>query len=138
VEGPFESYFRLANKRTLDPGNTFKESVAHNKMIVISDGDLIRNDYKRTGEIMQLGFEPMTQKVFANKEFFANCVDYLIDDFGLIEVRTKEIKLRLLEKEKTDKASERNYWKGLNMGLPVALVLLFGLINHFVRKKRYE
>jgi ABC-2 type transport system permease protein len=106
-------------------------------MIFIGDGDLIRNDFKRTGQISPAAYDRYTGKTFGNKEFFMNCVDYLCDDFGLIEVRNKEVNLRLIDKTKTDKTDKRNKLRFVNTVLPALLVLLFGVLNYWLRKRRY-
>jgi len=110
-------------------------------MIVIGDGDLIRNQVSSDGKIYPLGYDRYassqfsTPVEFANKKFFLNCVDYLCDDNNLIEVRSKEVILRLLDKGKVK--NEKLYWQILNMGLPVFLILLFGIINSLYRKRRW-
>jgi len=137
VEGNFKSYFEFASKEFFDPGERFIAESKSNKMIFIGDGDLIRNDFKRTGQISPAAYDRYTGKTFGNKEFFMNCVDYLCDDFGLIEVRNKEVKLRLIDKTKTDKTDKRNKLRFVNTVLPALLVLLFGVLNYWLRKRRY-
>jgi ABC-2 type transport system permease protein len=135
LEGEFTSLFQYrpgAQKDALP----YKEKIEHNKMIVISDGDVIRNQRKQsTGEIFPLGYDRYTNQQFGNKRFLLNCMDYLCDDSGIIEVRAKEIKLRLLDKGKLK--SERSMWQLVNMGVPVVLLLLFGYINKLIRKRKY-
>lgn len=138
VEGPFESPYVNANRKELDPEGTFKSKVDNSRMIVIGDGDLMANLVRRDGQIYPAGFDRLTEKIFGNRQFFMNCVDYLVDDYGLIEVRNKTIQLRLLDKDKINKPSDQNKWKTLNMVLPIVLVMIFGLVNHFIRKKKYE
>ena len=105
-------------------------------MIVISDGDVIRNQFKKsTGEVFPLGYDRYTRETFGNKKFIQNCIDYLCDDSGIIEVRSKEITLRLLDKGKVKK--DKTFWIAINIGLPIILILVFGLINQFIRKRKY-
>ena len=132
LEGEFPSYF--ARRKQLSDIQLIKQS-PKSKMIVISDGDIIRNHVSSKGEVSPLGFDRNTSRTFANKKFLLNCIDYLIDDSGLIEVRSKEIKLRLLDR--VEVAENRSFWQILNMGLPILLILIFGVINSFIRKKKY-
>ena len=104
-------------------------------MIVISDGDIIRNLVRSSGEIYPLGFDHNSDETFGNKKFIMNCIDYLCDGSGLIELRTKELRLRMLNKVKVK--DEKLKWQALNMLLPIALILLFGVANYYIRKKRY-
>ncbi len=115
----------------------FRESIDHGKMIVVADGDVIRNQRKQsTGEIFPLGYDRYTNQQFGNKRFILNCMDYLCDDSGIIEVRAKEIKLRLLDKGKLKK--DRLQWQLINMVTPLLLLLLFGGINKWIRKRKYS
>jgi ABC-2 type transport system permease protein len=72
---------------------------------------------------------------FANKTFLLNCMNYLLDDGGLLQLRSREIKLRLLDKKKT--ATQQTKWKLINVGLPIVLILLFGLVQLYIRKRKY-
>lgn len=141
VEGEFTSPFRYREgiKRAFDI--PFSEGVKNNAMIVIGDGDLIRNQVK-DGQAYPLGYDRFGSKQFgtpvefANKKFFLNCVDFLCDETNLIEVRSKEVVLRLLDKGKVK--NERLFWQSLNMVLPILLIVIFGLINTFYRKRRWK
>lgn len=136
LEGKFISNFRYRFDASKTPDMPFKDFVENNKMIVISDGDVIRNQVKKsTGEVFPLGYDRYTRETFGNKKLIQNCIDYLCDDSGIIEIRSKEIKLRLLDKGKVKK--ERNFWTMINIGLPIALILLFGFINKWIRKRKY-
>jgi len=136
LEGKFLSSFQHRYDASKTPDLPFKEEVANNKMIVISDGDVIRNQYKKsTGEVYPLGFDRYTQETFGNKKLIQNCIDYLCDDSGIIEIRSKEITLRLLDKGKVKK--ERNFWVMVNIGLPIFLILVFGMINKWYRRRKY-
>ncbi len=143
LEGGFRSAFkyRPGARRNLDI--EYKDSVENNAMIVIGDGDLIRNQTSGDkSQVYPLGYDKYgTQSfgepvIFANKKFFMNCVDYLCDESNLIEVRSKEIILRLLDKERT--RTEKRKWQWINMGLPILVILLFGGINAFYRRKRWQ
>lgn len=141
VEGEFISPFRYRDgvKRSFDL--PFLESIEQNSMIVISDGDLIRNQVSSDGRVYPLGYDKFASKQFstpvefANKKFFLNCVDYLCDENNLIEVRSKEVILRLLDKSKLK--NEKLFWQSFNMILPILIILIFGLVNSFYRKRRW-
>lgn len=84
---------------------------------------------------MELGFDRFTRTRFANKELLKNVVDFLLDEKGLIELRGKEIELRPLDKAKL--REERTKWQVINLGLPLVLLLLFGLVKFWLRKRKY-
>ncbi len=141
LEGKFTSVFknRIADSY-LDVADTVKElkfldSGKETKMIVIADGDIIRNEVQRTGDIWPLGYYSISGQTLANKTFIMNCIEYLTDDDGLIESRSKEIKVRLLDKQKVK--TESTKWKVINTLLPIILVVVFGLIYAFIRKRKY-
>ncbi|MDB4161725.1 gliding motility-associated ABC transporter substrate-binding protein GldG [Bacteroidia bacterium] len=142
VDGEFTSPFRYREgvKRAFDM--PYKEGVKNNAIIVIGDGDLIRNQVTKGGQVYPLGYDRFGSKQFgtpiefANKKFFLNCVDYLCDETNLIEVRSKEIILRLLNKDKVK--SERLFWQSVNMIVPILSVVLFGLFNAWYRRRRWK
>jgi ABC-2 type transport system permease protein len=105
------------------------------KMIVISDGDIFKNQVAADGSPYQLGFDHYSQETYGNKNLLLNIADYLTDDSGLIELRTKEIKLRLLDKAKV--RSEKLYWQVINTVLPLLLVLIFAIFQHYARRRKY-
>jgi ABC-2 type transport system permease protein len=135
LEGKFNSLFQYREGAKTD-ALPYKPSIDNGKMIVVADGDVIRNQRKQsTGEIFPLGYDRYTNQQFGNKRFLLNCMDYLCDDSGIIEVRAKEIKLRLLDKGKLK--SERLKWQIVNMVVPIVLILIFGLTNKIIRKRKY-
>jgi ABC-2 type transport system permease protein len=108
------------------------------KMVVIADGDIIRNDVKfkdSNPRILPLGYDELTHQTYGNKQFIINAVDYLCDDDGWMELRSRSFTLRLLDKQKL--SSETTFWKWLNVILPVLIVVISGIIFIFIRKKRY-
>lgn len=136
LEGPFNSVFQYREGALGDPSLPYKDHIDNNRMIVVSDGDVIRNQRKKsTGEIFPLGYDRYTQQQFGNKRFILNCMDFLCDDSGIIEVRGKEITLRLLNKAKVK--SEKLQWQLVNMIAPILAILLFGLVNRIIRKRKY-
>lgn len=138
LEGDFTSVFKDRVRSVTDSSFSqlnFSPSVSNNKMIVIADGDIARNHVSKSGDIYPLGFDKYTNQNFGNKNFMVNCVDYLCDDSGLIEVRMKEIKLRLLDR--TRMKEEKLQWQLFNMVFPVVLIVLFGIMNAWSRKRKY-
>lgn len=137
VEGNFQSVF--ANRLTPSALEVIKftdKSTKPGKMIVVSDGDIIKNYVvKRDSTFYPLGYDRFTNQTFANKKFIQNAVDYLTDDSGLISVRSKELKLRLLDKAKVKK--EKFKWQLINTILPILLVATGGLIYTRIRKRKY-
>lgn len=105
------------------------------KMIVISDGDLIKNQLDR-GQPLELGFDKWTNTFYGNKEFLLNSVNYLLDDDGLINIRSKKIAIPFLDPQKT--AENRTYWQVMNLLLPLGLLALFGFGFSIFRKKKYK
>lgn len=139
LEGNFTSAFanRLVAKRDLEPGLQFIEKSEPTKMIVVADGDLIRNRFNpREGTPYPLGFDPKSGEYNpANKTFLLNCVNYLLDDSWIIPLRTKQFKVRLLDKKRVAASSFR--WKTVNMAVPIALVVALGFLFMQLRKYRY-
>ena len=140
LEGTFDSDF---TNRPVPPGVKDKpektiEISKSTGMLVVSDGDIIRNDVRNTAsgiEILPLGFDRYSSQVFGNKDFILNAVNYLTDKTGLIQLRGREFKLRLLDERKSmDNALEI---KLINMVLPSALIILFGLMVNLNRKRLF-
>ena len=137
LEGKFTSAFK---NRILPIENSqipFRESAEKNTaMIVVADGDLIKNDLDQNGRPLELGFDKFTFKEYGNKEFLLNAVNYLLDDSGLINIRSKSISLPALDIQKT--TNNRSTWQALTLGLPLVMLLIFGLIYTYLRKRRYR
>jgi len=109
---------------------------ADNSMIVISDGDMMLNDYTVSTGPYHLGYWHYTRQMFSNKTFVLNCLEFLTDRSGLLEARSKQQKLRLLDEGRIKK--ERVEWQFVNIGIPILLVLIFASAYVFFRKRRYE
>jgi ABC-2 type transport system permease protein len=107
-------------------------------MIVIADGDIIRNEVSRTGTTetpLPLGQDRYTGEIFGNRDFLINCLNYLVDDNGIMELRSRELKLRLLNGSVIKK--ERFKWQVINIAGPVLIVILAGLIYNWLRRRKY-
>lgn len=133
LEGKFESVFK---NRVLPfkIDSVLKEGVS-NKMIVISDGDLIRNQLDQNYEPLELGYDKWTNKLYGNKEFILNSIQYLLDDNGLIELRTKEVYFPLLDKQKV--FENYRFIQLITMAIPVILIVIFGCVFTYLRKRKF-
>ena len=105
------------------------------KMIVISDGDILKNQISSDGSPYPLGYDHYTQQTYGNKNLLLNIADYMTDDSGLIALRSKEIQIRLLDRAKI--RSEKLYWQLINTIAPLCLVLIFAIFQHYIRKRKY-
>ena len=137
LEGEFASLYK---NRFIPDGmdaNAFKEKSKATKIIVLADGDVVRNDVNpRNGQPQQLGFDPLTQYTFANEDLLRNMITYLTDENGLIKARNKEVMIRPLDKEKI--RNNRVYWQSINLILPLLVVAVFGLLITYSRKRKYS
>ncbi len=139
LEGQFESNYknRITRRILEDSIFDFKGNSKPTKMIIVSDGDIAKNEYQRgTGMVFPVGYDMYTKQQFANKTFLLNCMNYLLDDEGLLQLRSREVKLRLLDKKKT--ATQVSKWKFINVGIPLIAIVCFGLIQYYIRKKKYS
>lgn len=137
LEGNFPSNFR---NRPIPQGITEKVSIPEiskpGKMIVLADGDIFKNQINTTdGSPYPLGFDRYSQQQYANKSLLLNAADYLSDDSGIIGLRNKEIKLRLLDRAKI--RQEKTFWQLINIGLPIILLLVCGIFQHYYRIRKY-
>ncbi|MFB9058169.1 gliding motility-associated ABC transporter substrate-binding protein GldG [Mariniflexile ostreae] len=133
LEGQFTSVY----KNKIKPFNlsNVADISSATKMIVIADGDIIKNDVIRQ-KPQELGFDKWTGKTYGNKEFLLNAVNYLLDDNGLINIRSKEISVAFLNHEKI--TAQKTTWQFVNMLLPLVLLGIFGFIFNYLRKKRFS
>ena len=133
MEGKFKSAYQ--NRILPFKDNSFQAIGKENKMIVISDGDVVKNQMDK-GVPLELGFDKWTNQLYGNKEFLMNCVNYLLDDNGLINIRSKDVDLPLLNKEEVYK----NYTAAqlITVGLPIVILAIFGFLFTFLRKIKYS
>ncbi|HEY9004160.1 MAG TPA: gliding motility-associated ABC transporter substrate-binding protein GldG [Mucilaginibacter sp.] len=136
LEGKFKSDF--LNRPTPEGLTEKVESLTESKptkMIVISDGDVFKNQVGSDGSPYPLGYDHYTQQSFGNKNLLLNIADYMTDDSGLIGLRTKEIQLRLLDRARI--RSEKLYWQVINNVVPLGFVLIFAIFQHYIRRRKY-
>ncbi len=139
LEGEFLSDFRNRLPQTIitDKEIGFKEKSVPTSMIVVTDGDIIKNQFHiPQGYPLPLGYDQFTRETFGNKEFILNAMNYLTDGGALISLRSREMKLRLLDKTKI--SSSRLEWQLINLLVPVILVLLTGVLLVWLRKRKYS
>ena len=136
LEGKFTSLYK---NRFLPDGakdSKSRDESVPTKILVIGDGDIARNEINpRTRQPQALGFDPFTNYTFANRDFLMNAVNYLIDENGLIQARTKEVKIRPLDKAKV--ANEKTKWQIINLVLPLAVLILYGVARVYLRRRRF-
>lgn len=139
LEGTFTSNYknRLPPEFLSQNLFDFKESSPFNRMLVVSDGDIAKNEVSPDGtRFRSLDYDPVLKKnLYGNKEFLINSMNYLLGDSSLIHVRSRSIKVRKLDAEKVD--SQRYFWQLFNIGLPVVLTLIFGAAQWGWRRKKY-
>jgi len=133
LEGDFKSAYK--NRVKPFETNLFKENAKNNKMIVIADGDVGKNQILK-GKPTDLNRDKWTGQTFGNKDFLINAVDYLLDDAGLINLRNKTLKINILDKQKAYK--ERTFWQFINVALPLILLFSFGFVFNYLRKRKYS
>jgi ABC-2 type transport system permease protein len=138
LEGEFESVFKnkippaIANSKEIG----FKDHSVNTKMIVIADGDVIKNDIQvSSGKTYPLGYDKYTKQQFGNRDLILNCINYLCDDSGLIGVRSRELTLRLLDKKKIK--TEKLKWQFINIAGPLMMVFVYGIFHYLRRRKKY-
>jgi ABC-type uncharacterized transport system involved in gliding motility auxiliary subunit len=104
-------------------------------MILVSDGDLAMNPYSPSTGPLPMGTNVFTRYTYANKEFFLNCLDYLVNPTDILKTRSKQFTLRLLDPKKT--SEERAKWQLINIALPIILIIIFGIIYQQFRRYRF-
>ena len=145
LEGKFTSLFKnrvgQASMDSLEHYGTpfLSQNMADTKMIIIADGDVALNGISK-GELLPMGLNSYTvgtqyEYQFANKEFVENCIEYLVNNRNLSEAKSKDYTLRLLDPKKMNE--QRNFWQILNLVLPVLLIIFFGIIYQWWRKRKY-
>ncbi len=139
LEGKFQSNYknRLPPNFLEESLFDFQEESEFSRMIVVADGDIARNDVSPDGtKTRELGFDPVAgRKIYGNKEFLINAVNYLLGDASLINVRSRSIKVRKLNEQLVEQ--QRSVWQVANIALPVIITLIFGLLQWIWRKRKY-
>lgn len=148
LEGKFKSLFdgRVSKERTdtlKAKGTPFiGKSNIDNKMIIVADGDIALNDFSlQQQEVLPMGVNKYTvgsqyEYQFANRDFILNCLEYMVNDGGIMETRNKDFVLRILDTKKVN--DQKTLWQVINIVVPVFVVILFGFIYQQIRKRKYS
>ena len=148
LEGRFRSLYQgRVSKERADSmsakGNPFiNQSPEENKMIIIADGDIVLNDYSdQQQQVLPMGLNKYTlgtnyEYQFANRDFILNCIEYLTNDNAIMETRSKDFVLRVLDTKKVSEQKAR--WQLINIAVPVLLIILSGFIYQQLRKRKYS
>lgn len=140
LEGVFPSAFRnrMIDKLTNIKNFKIKTESKKTRMIVIADADIIRNEVRKV-ELKEtpfpLGQDKYTGEIFGNRDFLINCLNYLVDDNGIMELRSRELKLRLLNSTKIKVGKLK--WQLVNTAGPILIIVLAGLIYSYLRRRNY-
>lgn len=137
LEGTFTSLYKNRfPPKGLEQAMTIGDGM-ESKLVVIADGDLIRNELSlENGNPLPMGVDPYGQQTYANETLVMNLIDYLLDEDGLIQTRAKEVKIRPLDKAKIKQ--QRTQWQLINLLAPLVVLVLFGAVKMWVRKRRNE
>lgn len=140
LEGIFPSAFknRMVNNLIDDKNFKIRTESKETRMIVIADADIIRNEVKRSGineNPLPLGQDKYTGQIYGNKDFLINCLNWLVDKNGIMELRSRELKLRLLNTQMIK--SEKLKWQLINILGPILVVVIAGLLYSYFRRKKY-
>lgn len=141
LEGNFNSAYSMRYERKEFPN--FKAKTTNGKMIVISDGDVLKNALWR-GMPMQLGENKYSvrpdnpdgkPKTYANQTFLMNAMDYLLGDEDFLALRNRKLEIPLLSE--TTVLQEKSTWQIMNLVIPTSIIALLGGIGFWIRKKKY-
>ncbi|MCX6285170.1 MAG: hypothetical protein NTW31_13155 [Bacteroidetes bacterium] len=138
LEGEFMSsyLYRIPPELAENKGLEYKKKSKPTKMLIVADGDIVRNQFNmKQGYPLPMGYDQWTQETYGNRDFILNAMNFLCDESGLITVRSRELKMRLLDMKKVE--SEGVFWKILNLILPVLLILIFAIIRFRLRRMKY-
>jgi gliding-associated putative ABC transporter substrate-binding component GldG len=155
AEGKFESYFknRIVGAFANNPESGFlQKSSKEGKVLLVGNGRWIANKYDSmpTGrgdyqyrpqqQYNDLQFDGdmirmRMQHFFGNQEFFQNMTDYMMGDNSVLDIRSRQIDMHPMDKEKV--TQDATYYKIMNLLLPIGLILLLGFGMNFIRKRRY-
>lgn len=138
LEGAFSSFveYRIPSRLLADSNFKYMDKGKPTKMIVVACGDIGKNEIsKSTNQIFPLGYDKYNKQTFANKTFLLNCMNYLLDDEGLLQLRSREVKLRLLDRKKI--VNQRSKWQMINVAMPLFLIFMVASIQFWLRRKRF-
>ena len=137
LEGSFTSVYKNRFKpKGVEEHGYVEESTSPGKLLVVADGDIARNEISPgSGRPQPLGFYPFAPTEFANQDFLMNALAYMVDEEGIITARNKEIRIRPLDQVKMER--EKLKWQVINLVVPVLIVVIYGVIKFYIRRKKY-
>ncbi|HEV7622358.1 MAG TPA: gliding motility-associated ABC transporter substrate-binding protein GldG [Flavisolibacter sp.] len=141
LEGRFSSLYKgRTGKAMTDTMAAYNYAFAETgnspgKMIVVSDGDIAMNSFSQQNGPLEMGTNIFTHYTYANKEFFVNSIDYLVNPSDILQTRSKQYTLRLLDPKRI--IEEKTKWQFINIGLPVILVIILGFVYQQIRRYKY-
>jgi len=139
IEGVFQSVFKNRMVESLGvQASGVKSESEPTRMIVFSDGNLMANQFRISGgvpEFMPLGYDRLSKQTFGNKAFLLNTVNYLCDDDGIMTLRSREFKIRLLDKVRLKES--KLYWQMINVLVPLFVIFIFGAVYIYFRRRKY-
>lgn len=138
LKGSFPSLYanRISQEIVDDQATDFMEESVPTAMIVVADGDIIRNQFDMDRNPLPLGYDKYTGITYTNKQFIENAISYLVDGENMIDIRSRKLTIRLLDTKKV--SNERVKWQVINTVVPLAIIILFGFVLAFVRKRKYS
>jgi len=142
LEGKFNSLYanRIGSAQRDTLAKMYKtpylSESGENKMIVISDADIVTNVVTKNEGPLPMGYNQFTHQQFANRDFIQNCIEYLTSSSGIMETRSKDLTLRLLDIKKLE--AGKTQWQLINIAVPVVIILLWAALYHTIRKRKYE
>jgi ABC-2 type transport system permease protein len=141
LEGKFNSLYAgrvpkaVKDSMSVSGYSFLGNNAANNKMILVADGDIAMNQYSPNTGPLPMGINIFTRYPYANKEFFLNCLDYLVNPTDILKTRSKQFTLRLLDPKRT--SEEKTKWQLVNIALPIILIIIFGIIYQQIRRYRF-
>ena len=132
LEGKFNSAYATRSEKNIYPN--FKAQSPENKMIIIADGDIGRNQMYK-GNPLPLGEDLLTKQSYGNEQFLRNALDFLLDDSNLMVLRNRNIEARLLDRQRIDE--EKTDWQWINLLVPLAVISLLGGFFYWWRKRKF-
>lgn len=136
LSGSFTSLYKNRIIPSTFDKNEFVEEGEPSKILVVADGDFVRNEVNyQNGSPYKLGFDPYMNVTFANEDLLLNAMAYLLEGEGIITARAKEVKIRPLDKLRVE--NEELKWQLVNMVLPIVVIILYGLARYYYRKAKY-
>ena len=142
MEGAFQSLYKnriskeLRDSMELLAKQPFQDQISSNQMIVIADADIAMNPVTQEQGPLEMGANPYSNETYGNREFMLNCMEYLINPSGILETRGKDFTLRLLDARKSEE--QKGIWQMINLAVPLLLVLLFGVLFQFLRRRAFS